>query len=33
MHPKDIAFIDKYINLLCDDYNEYVFNLIKKEGK
>ena len=38
MHPNDIAFIDKYINLLYEyekvKYGvEIVFNQIKKEGK
>ena len=38
MHPNDIAFIDKYINLFYEYENrEYdirtIFNQIKKEGK
>lgn len=38
MHPNDMAFIDKYINLFYEYENrEYdirtIFNQIKKEGK
>lgn len=38
MHPNDMAFIDKYINLFYEcEKREYdigtIFNLIKKEGK
>jgi len=31
MHPNDKAFIDKYINLLCTNKEDDVFNLIRKE--
>lgn len=35
MHPNDMAFIDKYIRLLCDSDNteDSVFCLIKQEGR
>ena len=38
MHPNDMAFIDRYINLFYEcEKREYdigtIFNLIKKEGK
>ena len=31
MHPNDKAFIDKYINLLCINKEEDVFNMIRNE--